>query len=131
MYGLFHIIQQMSVKGGQAYPSPIEQGILKNVQVGLVDAEALAMDLWGDSGGIGFRKTSDGVTPVTSNINVNVDFHGIWPFSVSPIPILDPHDERTWINSADLGDFWLRVEENASGSTSAVLKLLADEVVAQ
>jgi len=129
MYGLFQIIQQMSVKGGQAYPSPLEQGVLYNARIGLVDAEASALDLWGNSGGFGFRKTSDGVTPVTGNVNVQAVFQGIWPFSVSPIPYFDPWDERTWVNSADLGNFWLRVEGNASMGTSVVLKLLADEVV--
>jgi len=129
MYGLHQIIQQMSVKGGQAYPSPIEQGVLYNVRVGLVDAEASALDLWGNASPISFRKTSDGVTPVTSNVNVQAVFQGIWPFSVSPIPYFDPWDERTWVNSADLGNFWLRVEGNSSMGTSVVLKLLADEVV--
>lgn len=129
MYGIHQIIQQMSVKGGQAYPSPIEQGVLYNARIGLVDAIASALDLWGNSGGLAFRKSSDGVTPVTSNVNVQAVFQGIWPFSVSPIPYFDPWDERTWVNSADLGNFWLRVEGNSSMGTSVVLKLLADEVV--
>jgi hypothetical protein len=129
MYGVFIIHQQMSVKGGQAYPCPLEQGKLANLMVGLIDAEGSSLDLWGNSSPISFRKTSDGVTPVTGNVNVNATFIGIWPFSVSAIPLFDPWDERTWIDSSKLGDFWLRVEENASGGTSAVLKLLADEVV--
>lgn len=128
-YGLLDISQQMSVKGGQAYPTPIEQGILLACQVGLVDAEALAVDVWGNSSPFGFRKTSDGVTPVTGNINVNATWRGIWPFSVSPIPYFDPWDERTWVDSSKLGNFWLRVEGNASMGSSVVLKLLADEVV--
>lgn len=128
-YGLLDISQQMSVKGGQAYPTPIEQGILLACQVGLVDAEALAVDVWGNASPFSFRKTSDGVTPVTGNINVNATWRGIWPFSVSPIPYFDPWDERTWVDSSKLGNFWLRVEGNASMGSSVVLKLLADEVV--
>jgi len=128
-YGLFRIMEQMSVKGGQAYPSPIEQGILHNVRVGLIDAELAAGDLWGDASPLSFRKTSDGVTPVVGNVNVNADFVGIWPFSVSAIPYFDPHDERTWIDSSKLGDLWVRFEGNASMGTSVTVKLLADEVV--
>lgn len=128
-YGLFRMMQQMSVKGGQAYPYPLEQAVVQNIQVGLVDAEAQMVDVWGNAATVGFRETSDGVTPVTSNINVNLSLLGTWPFSVSPIPIFDSWDERTWVDSSKLGDLWVRVEENSSGGTSAVLKLLADEVV--
>jgi hypothetical protein len=129
MYGLFQMSQQMSVKGGQAYPTPLEQGVLIACQVGLIDAEACAVDVWGNASPFSFRKTSDGVTPVTGNVNVNATWRGIWPFSVCAIPYFDPWDERTWVNSADLGNFWLRVEGNASMGSSVVLKLLADEVV--
>jgi len=129
MYGLFEMSQQMSVKGGQAYPWPLEQAVLLACQVGLIDAEAVAVDIWGNASPVGFRKTSDGVTPVTGNVNVNICSRGIWPFSVSAIPYFDPWDERTWVHSADLGNFWLRVEGNASMGSSVVLKLLADEVV--
>lgn len=128
-YGIFEMSQQMSVKGGQAYPTPIEQGLLIACQVGLIDAEAQAVDVWGDSSPFGFRKTSDGVTPVTGNVNVNAAWRGTWPFSVSPIPFFDPWDERTWVDSSKLGNFWVRVEGNASMGTSVVLKLLADEVI--
>jgi len=128
-YGLFDISQQMSVKGGQAYPTPIEQGVLIACQVGLIDAEACTVDVWGNASPLSFRKTSDGVTPVTGNVNVLATWRGIWPFSVSPIPYFDPWDERTWVDSSKLGNFWLRVEGNASMGTSVVLKLLADEVV--
>jgi len=129
MYGLFEMSQQMSLKGGQAYPFPLEQAVLLACQVGLIDAEAQMLDIWGNAAAPGFRKTSDGVTPVTGNVNVNLTSRGIWPFSVSPIPYFDPWDERTWVHSADLGNFWLRVEGNASMGSSVVLKLLADEVV--
>lgn len=129
MYGVFDIAQQMSVKGGQSYPCPIEQGVLANVRIGLVDAIAGALDLWGGYGNIPLRKSSDGVTAVTSNVNVLAAFKGIWPFSVSPIPYFDPMDPRTWVNSAELGDFWVRFEGNSSMGTNVVVKLLGDEVV--
>jgi hypothetical protein len=128
-YGLFTIMQQFSAKGGQAYPTPIEQGRRLNAGIGLTDAIESAVDVWGNSSPLSFRKSSDGVTPVTGNVNINVTHIGVWPFSVSPIPTVDLMDERTWINSAELGDLWVRVEENASGGTSAVIKVLADEVV--
>jgi len=128
-YGLFTVSQQFSAAGGQAYPFPIEQGRLVSTMIGLVDAMEAALDLWGASGNVPLRKTSDGVTPVTGNVNVNITCIGIWPFSVSPVPYFDPWDERTWVNSRDLGDFWLRYEGNASMSSSVVVKLLADEVV--
>lgn len=131
MYGLFIVHQQMSVKGGQAYPFPLEQGKLSNVMIGLVDAIPSALDLWGASGAVSLRKSSDGVTPVTSNVNVNITCIGIWPFSVSPIPYFDPWDERTWVNSGELGDFWVRFEGNSSMGTSVVVKLLGDEVVSR
>ena len=128
-YGLFRMIQQMSVKGGQAYPCPIEQGVLHNVRIGLVNAIAGAVDLYGNASNIALRQSSDGVTPVTGNVNVQADFEGIWPFSVSPIPYFNPWDERTWIDSSKLGDLWVRFEGSAGMGTSVVIKLLGDEVV--
>lgn len=129
MYGVFDIHQQMSVKGGQVYPHPLEQGRLIALTTGLLDVMGQSQDLWGGYGGFSLRKTSDGVTPVTSNLTVMVTERGIWPFSVSPIPYFDPMDPRTWVNSAELGDFWLRFEGNSGMGTSVVVKLLGDEVV--
>ncbi|MBW2562004.1 MAG: hypothetical protein JRE40_14285 [Deltaproteobacteria bacterium] len=129
MYGLFTVSQQFSAAGGQAYPFPIEQGKLVNTMIGLVDAMEAALDLWGASGVVPLRKTSDGVTPVTGNVNVNITCVGIWPFSVSAIPYFWPWDERTWVDSSLLGDFWVRYEGNASMSSNVVVKLLGDEVV--
>lgn len=129
MYGLFDMWQQVTLTGGQAYPFPLEQAVLLAFHCPLVNAEIRTMDIWGNAGAPGFRQTSDGVTPVTSNYAAILAIRGIWPFSVSPIPYFWPWDERTWINTAELSDFWVRVEENASGGSSAVIKLLADEVV--
>jgi len=128
-YGLHKMSQQLALTGGQQYPFPLEQSVVDHIAIGLVDAEATHFDIWGNAGAPGFRKTSDGLTPVTSNYNVMMTSKGIWPFSVSPIPFFDPWDERTWVDSSKLGNFWLRVEGNASMGTSVVVKLLADEVV--
>jgi len=128
-YGLYTVHQQMSVKGGQAYPFPIEQGKIVSTMIGLDNAIEAALDLWGQSGSVPLRAATDGVTPVTANVNVNTTFQGIWPFSVSPIPYFDLMDERTWVDSSKLGDFWVRYEGNASMGTGVVVKLLADEVV--
>ena len=129
MYGLSQMSQQLSAKGGQAYPMPLEQAVILMYQLGLVGYIPTYADIWGCSQTIAFRDQATGLTPYTGNLNIAFTLLGIWPFSVSPIPYFNPWDERTWVKSAELGDFWVRVEENASGGTSAVLKLLADEVV--
>ena len=129
MYGLHQMSQQVTLTGGQAYPFPLEQAVYQPNPTGLIAYEPQAMDIWGNAGAPGFKDTATGLTPYTGQVNMNYTLFGIWPFSVSPIPVFDPLDERTWIDSSKLGDLWLRVEENASGGTSAVIKLLADEVV--
>ena len=131
MYGLFEMSQQVTLTGGQAYPFPLEQAVYKPNPLGLVAYECQAMDIWGNAGAPGFKDTATGLTPYTGSLNVLFTLLGIWPFSVSPIPYFDPWDERTWVKSAELGDFWVRFEGNASMGTSVVVKLLADEVVAQ
>jgi len=128
-YGEFRISQQFSAKGGQAYPCPIEDGVMLNPMIGLTDAEGSALDLWANYSSIPFRKTSDGVTPVTGNVNVNVTFIGAWPFSVVALPNFDPKDERTRLDTSRFGDVMVRVEETTTGGTNATIKLLGDEVV--
>ena len=128
-YGLFEMSQQMSVKGDQAYPFPLEQAVFKPNPLGLVAYECRGMDIWGNAVAPGFKDTATGLTPYTGNMNVFYTLRGIWPFSVSPIPYFDPHDERTWIDSSKLGDLWVRFEGNTSMGTSVVVKLLGDEVV--
>ena len=129
MYGLFQMDQQMSVKGGQAYPFPLEQAVFKPNPLGLVAYDCLAMDVWGNAAAPGFKDTATGLTPYTGNLNVLFTLFGTWPFSVSPIPYFNPWDERTWVDTSKLGDFWLRFEGNASMGTSVTIKLLGDEVV--
>ena len=129
MYGLFQWSEQASYKGGQAYPMALEQGVFQPSPIGLVAYVPSYFDLWGQANTIAFKDTATGLTPYTGNLNLNFTLLGIFPFSVSAIPVFDLMDEKTWIRSADLGDLWLRVEGNASMGTSVALKLLADEVV--
>ena len=128
-YGLFKMSQQLSAKGGQVYPMPVEQGRLINCTTGAIDARIATMDLWANYCSFPFRKDSDGVTAVTGNVNIIADFEGIWPFSIAAIPGLDPWDERFWLDTNKYGNVAVRVEETSSASTSLVLKLLGDEVV--
>jgi len=129
MYGLMRWSEQASYKGGQAYPMALESGHFQPQLIGLVAYEPGYIDLWGQANSLAFKDISAGLTPYTGNLNVAFTILGALPFSMAAIPYFDPWDERTWVDSKELGDFWLRVEENASGGTSAVLKLLADEVV--
>lgn len=128
-YGLFKWMEQASYKGGQAYPLALEQGVFQPSPMGLVAYVHSYFDMWGQANGISFKDIATGLTPYTGNLNAAFTLIGTWPFSVAPIPYFDPWDEGTWVDSSQLGDFWVRVEENASGGTSAVIKLLADEVV--
>jgi len=128
-YGRFTISEQLSAKGGQAYPMPLEQAVMLAYALGVVGYIPSYADIWGDSQTIAFRDQATGLTPYTGNLNINFTLLGIWPFSVAPIPYFNPWDEKTWIESSNLADFWVRVGVNASMGTSVVVKLLADEVV--
>lgn len=126
-YGLFTMIQQFYVTGGQVYPHPLEVGRLDGEIGAGVDAEICRTDLWGNISPVPLRLTSTGAAS-TASPNATLIYVGCLPFSVAAIPIFDLEDERTWINSRELGDLWLRVEET-SGAASSTPKLLADEVV--
>ncbi|MBA7559840.1 hypothetical protein ES708_01456 [subsurface metagenome] len=128
-YGLFRWSEQSSYKGGQVYPMALEVGRYIPAPMGLVAYVPTYFDMWGQANGISFKDIAAGLTPYTGNLNHSFTLLGCWPFSVSAIPYFNPWDERTWVDSKELGDFWLRVEGNASMGTSVVLKLLADEVV--
>lgn len=127
-YGLFHMAQQMSLRGGQAYPFCLEEAIIQAAHLGLTAYHWQYLDIWGNFAAPGFKDIATGLTPYVGNLNVNVELLGTWPHSVVPIPIFDPTDENTQIDTSVLGDFWVRVEENA-GATAGVTKLLGDEVV--
>ena len=126
-FGLFEMHQQVTWTDAQAYPHPLESGICRGLCTIGNDAEIYGFDLWANAIPAAMRKTSD-ATAAAAAFNVRSDYKGALPFSVAAIPVLDLEDERFWINSADVGDLWLRVEETAGAATGTV-KLLADEVV--
>ncbi|MBA7622111.1 hypothetical protein ES703_29482 [subsurface metagenome] len=128
-YGLFRWTEQASYKGGQAYPMALESGHFQPQLIGLLAYIPGYIDLWGQANSLAFKDIATGLEPYTGNVNVAFTILGALPFSVAAIPYFDPWDERTWVDSKELGDFWLRVEGNTSMGTSVALKLLADEVV--
>lgn len=128
MYGPLEISEWAMYKGGQAYPFPMEAGQVVGF-IGTPDDAVFAMtNLWGNLSVVCIKKPSDG-TSLTTNHGIQMRSRGCFPFSVAAIPYFDPWDERTWVDSAELGDFWLRVEGTTNMGTNVVVKLLADEVV--
>ena len=126
-YGLFEISQEVYLTGGQAYPFPLEVGEFFGRSAEAQDALLAGGDLWACFSTAQYTVLSTQLAG-TGSIFFFVTSRGAFPFSVAAIPIFDLEDERTWINSAVLGDLWLRVEESSSAASSTV-KLLADEVV--
>jgi hypothetical protein len=128
-YGLFgSLSQQFTLTGRQAYPFPLEQGHFWGRTVEGLNALIAGGDMWGNTAATQYTVLSTQVAG-TGQIIAFLQYLGIWPFSVSPIPYFDPWDERTWIDSSKLGDLWVRFEGNTSMGTSVVVKLLGDEVV--
>lgn len=128
-YGLIEgLSQQFKMTGGQAYPFPLEQGQFWGRTVEGVDALVAGGDMWANCAATQYTLLSTQAAG-TGNINVFLQYNGIWPFSVAAIPYFIPEDPRTWIDSGKLGDLWVRVEETASAGTDLVPKLLGDEVV--
>lgn len=126
-YGLFEFSQQTTLKGGQAYPFPLEVGRAVGYPNPNADIEFRGQDYWSAANVAPLRATSTG-SASTSNFNMNFTMLGCLPFGIAAIPVFDLEDERLWIKSAELGDLWLRVEESSSAASS-VPKLLADEIV--
>jgi len=126
-YGLFEIAQQCYIKGGQAYPCPLEVGRFWGEGTAYGDWAVKTSDLWACFNNIPVCTHGAGAADTTAR-NLIIFYRGALPFSVAAIPIFDLMDERTWIKSAELGDLWLRVEEASTAATSTV-KLLADEIV--
>jgi len=128
MYGLIDsIMYQFHVTGGQAYPFPLEQCYYEGRMVQGIDALVAGGDLWGGFN-VGQYTVISTNAAGAATVHTYMNFKGIWPFSVSPIPLFDPWDPDTWIDTSVLGDFWVRIEENA-GAKEGVMKLLGDEVV--
>lgn len=128
-YGLIDSLsQQLKITGQQSYPFPLEQGHFWGRANPAIDVLINGTDMWAN-----YTKTAYTVISTqaagASNVNAILQYLGIWPFSVSPIPYFNPMDERTWIDSSKLGDLWVRFEGSASMGTSVVVKLLGDEVV--
>ena len=126
-YGLFEVSEWAILKGGQAYPFPLEAGHVAGLVGNAEDAMFAFSNLWANLGIPYFMTVSSGAVD-TGNHGVHMVTRGAFPFSVAAIPIFDLEDESTWLNSAELGDLWLRVEEAAAAATS-IPKLIADEVV--
>jgi len=128
-YGLFTMSQELYGKGGQAYPWPLEMAkYFGQIRHGTADVGLCLAVIWGNIATIPFKTVSTGAA-ATDEQQVDLTSIGTFPFSVAALPYFDPWDERTWIDSSKLGDFWVRVEEAAGAGANAVLKLLADEVV--
>ena len=127
-YGLFEANQQLTITGGQAYPFVMEEGIMDPLDADLTGYHWNRLDLWGNVAAPGFYDIATGLTPYVGQMNVNINTRGTWPHSVVALPIFQPWDPDTWIDTSTLGDFWVRIEELA-GATAGVTKLLGDEVV--
>ncbi len=130
MHGRFRVTEIKDIDFAHLYPCPIEAGeAIPTKYEGHEPNSMVAGGLWGQAFGIG-AEDPDGTSYTTAKI-IRVDYDGILPFSVAAIPLFNPGDKRTWIDSKELGDFWVRYECSTSGSTSCPIKLLGDEVVAQ
>lgn len=130
MHGRFRVTEIKDIDFAHLYPCPIEAGeAIPSTYEGHQPISMVAGALWGQNFGIG-AEDPDGTAYTTGKI-IRVDYDGILPFSVAAIPLYNPMDKRTWINTAELGDFWVRYECSTTGSTSCPIKLLGDEVVPQ
>lgn len=128
LYGAMQSHQQTQYTHGQQYPFPLEESIFQGGGPMLDGVEMMYMDIWGNFAGVGFRDCATGLTPTAGSYNRNVYLKGVAPFSVWAIPLFEPWDPETWIDTSVLGDFWVRVEENAT-RTAGPMILLGDEVV--
>ncbi len=130
MYGRFRLIENKDVDFVSLVPSLLEAGYINVNTWGA--GVALVFDnaaLWGQQLGIGVRDTSNATYQTPKKVQIEYD--GILPWSVAAIPLYDPFDERTWVETKELGDFHVRYECSATGDTSCPIKLLGDEVVRQ
>jgi len=127
-YGILETGQWAILKGGQAYPFPMETGYVHGLIGNAELAEFAFSNIWANLG-IPYFVSGAAGTPETGNHGVFMTVRGALPFSVAAIPYFDPMDERTWIDSSKLGDLWVRYEGNTNMGTNVVVKLLGDEVV--
>jgi len=113
---------------GQAFPLPVENGWAIGKIQG-ADARCVHHSYVGDNG---YMVTI--VTMATGNVfatalETAITYGGCYPFSIGAIPTFDLKDPRTWINSAELGDMWVRMENSATCGDNTTCILLADEAV--
>lgn len=123
----FELQIQCYLTGAQAFPFPLEQGWYYGRVAQNVDADDAGGDLWGNFCTGQYRVDSTGLAGAGS-VNFWTLLKGFAPFSVWPITLFNLLDSDTWVDTSVLGDFWVRIEENA-GATAGVMKLLGDEVV--
>lgn len=129
-YGYYEGSIVIEPVGNQNHPIPIEAGVVEG-----------QMETAGDydvkhafCGNNGFwvktvvHSTGAGTVDVTE---VALKYKGVGPYSVFAIPTFDLMDERTWVDSRNLGDLWVRGEGTAACGANNIVKLLADEVVKQ
>lgn len=129
MYGLQEMTQQFYGLAMQAYPWPMEVGYANGeIFVFTADTEFYHQDLWGLAQVVPLRVVTTGALAATNPL-LRATIRGGLPFAVAAIPLFDPWDEKTWVNTAELGDFWVRVELGAGAAAPGVIKLLGDEVV--
>jgi len=129
MYGLMEMTQKFYGLGNQMYPWPLEVGNANGeIGAGFADLEFMEFDLWGLAQPVGLRTVTTGAQ-VAGNPLIRSTIRGAAPFAVLAIPLFDPWDESTWSKTAELGDFWVRVELGPGAAAPGVIKLLGDEVV--
>ncbi|MBA7651235.1 hypothetical protein ES703_59052 [subsurface metagenome] len=129
-YGLFERSEILKVTDKNDYPAPLEEGSVYESNYNAQDVIGCHGPMWGGYCNIQCRKISDYTAQAVAHQRW-LHFKGILPFNLAKIPYMDEMDERTWIDSSALGDFWVRYEETAGGGNGATIKLLADEVVRQ
>jgi len=127
-YGHFEGDICIEVVGNQNHPIPIEAGVVQGHMETAGDLD-VKHAFCGNNGWwvkTVLHSTGAGVNTVAE---ISFHFRGVLPYSVAAVPIFDIMDEKTWVDSSQLGDFWIRGEGTAACGANNTVKLLADEVV--
>lgn len=114
---------------GQAFPLPVENGWAIPKCQGVGDWHA--QHYYSGNNGWMFSLMDMAGAALAAAQETSVTYGGCYPFSVGAIPIFDLKDPRTWINSAELGDLWVRLECSSTAGANNTCILLADEVVSK
>ena len=127
-YGEFTITEITKPLNGAQYPPPLENSEIWEANYRNSDVIGCSGPAWG-----GFCTSEAHLIstygPQAALLLRWLTYKGIYPWNLAKIPFLDSMDERTWIDSHELGDFWVRYEEGAGAGANAIIKLLSDEVV--